>query len=202
MPEYLLRPDIEEAIRAVQSVQRKADLVAKGKMRPDMLRDELVYQYMRRAQRATWRAPEGSQEVHVRYKQRDGYVVPMVWDVLFHGPAPMVLGFCPACYVRAPSQVDWRQGDKGMAIGQQFGVMKGNPEANEKLRRWSLSHPGIYVDDRGRLSIPIVVRCNYVNACGWAVRVENSIARWVPSGTIVRARKRGGPIKGPLIIVK
>lgn len=146
----------------------------------------------------------GRMDVVVKYRQGDGYWVPMVWDFIPDAIAPgyhSVLGLCPACYHLAPTTVDWKTGSAPVVVDQTMMMRKGNAEADRKLRIWRYDGYDVLIEwknDQALLTVGSVIKCLGYKSCNWSVRVERGRAHWVSTGGILRP---GAP-KGTGSIVK
>lgn len=203
---------LEAIYDSVGKLQANIRLAREGKIPKKLLFQQIrseIFRQARAAQLAAWPEAKGPTSARVPcrilYKQRDGFIVPMEWDVQVSDGVDYktILGFCPECYRLAPTHVDWRQGSQPAVHGGVMGLHRGNPAADRKLRVWSWSGPDVMFEwDRfGRplLTCGSVLHCAHVAECGWAVRLERGRARWVPYRTI-RSPNRAIGSKGPIML--
>lgn len=187
----------DSAVQAINELKQQQAKAASGE-NPRLVLERMLAAYQRfvRDPHGTPRhnMVRGFREVTVKYRYGDGTVIAPKWD---YYPVPMVHGVCPECFVRAPSQVDWKQGTKPAIYEETLFVRHGNPEADKKLTVFEFGAPdfSIFLDERNRLTVREIIRCPEWKNCGFVVRIENGVARRDSSAR----RGRGG---GPLIIVK
>jgi hypothetical protein len=196
---YTLAAGAEGHIKTINKIKKRVQAMAEGKEDPAKLRRDLERYYMQRMTSRSFggQTPQakGAKYIDVLWAQGPGQFYRMVWEWRpnsIGGPS-MVMGICPKCLIRAPSQVDVGERTKPVLVEGRLGWARGNPEADAKEVTFRLVHPIFHMrlDPQDRLTVREIVRCTsgrhgpeeklVGERCDWAVRVEDGIASSVSS---------------------
>lgn len=205
-----IRPDGAGLANAMARLDQQIGKMARGEANPAVLRRQLEARHAELLQGNAWpgaSSVKGHVMTPVIYRQLNGFVSKMMWDVLPDVGGLTVLAVCPSCYLMAPTQVDVKKATKPIAVDNQLARLMGDPEADKKLVPFRMSYPAFhcYLDDsnsrrKPRLTITETIRCPNHYRCSFIVRVNEGIAERVSSKVTNSTTKR--PITGPLIKVK
>lgn len=186
----------EAQMRSIAKIKREVAAMTEGRMTVEQTHDLRLrlerYWLKRQAAKARGETPQipGAKLLKIKYARTPTEIVEDTWDWLpsSDGKPAMVLGRCPECFFRAPSQVDPDQQTKPVFVEGRLGWMRGNPESDAKIVTFRLTHPlfTMWLDDKDRLTVREVVRCPsgrhgpearlVGERCSWTVRVEDGLA--------------------------
>lgn len=215
---YTLAAGAEEHVKALGVIKRRVQNMVEGKEDPAKLRRDLERYYMQRMANRSFggRTPQmaGARYIKMIWVRSPGDLYEMTWEWRPNsagGPA-MVLGYCPKCLIRAPSQVDTAERTKPVFVEGRMGWLQGNPEADAKDVTFRLCSPihHLRLDPQGRLTVREIVRCEsgrhgpeqrlVGERCDWAVRIEDGIA--TPVSSRILNPKSAAPTGGQIVIAK
>lgn len=207
---FMVSPDASAFAKASVELEGQLGKMARGEVNPRQLYKDLEAQHASLVQGNAWpgaSSVKGHRQVPIVYRQLGGFLVKMKWDFLPDIGGPTVLAVCPACYYNAPTNVNTKNATKPIAVDNQLARLVGDPEADKKLVPFRLSYPAFhcYLNETGgklRLTIQETIKCVNHYRCSFIVKVRDSIAERVSSRVFRSTEGKGGPLKGPLIIVK
>lgn len=203
-----LRPNAMGAMRQISQVRKEVNDMVVGQENPKRTLKKMISRYYASLQRYTWpgaSSVEGHKIVKIAYTS-SGQTAILSWDYIPSPSGATILAMCPECYRIAPSQVDTNKITKPVFVDGQLGRRPGDPMADQKIVPFQLSYPTFHcwIDDRNPrktlLSVREVIRCPDYSRCGFVVRINDGVARRV--STNLRSTSKGGPITGPVIVVK